>query len=572
MGDVVLQGDRDASELTKMLDNRDPQRVMTMKLTNCILADPDALERQISRCTRLQNLHCLSTRLKPSGLVRLLLGPLQQLRHLEFSIVVKDDDVAAEVANVEDMIGDQEHRESSLVYLYVELVNASNFALLLVMLPLFPMLNELHVHVLRGLLEPAFTKCSYILRTYERIATFKMTSEVASRSEHMPGTTPSMVRAARACGNVMQLRSHTRCNYLRLSDLAEGPESVHSIDPVLLIAYYDDATPSHFAAASGPGRWQNVHAVQRFCMLLFHTGNTRFYPHANTSYFQPLCSFFGRFTSLAELNINSFHCAGDIDMTAVLATARFPAMRALSISPCALQHSGAVSRLSELSEFLEDLDIRFKSGGYYNRCATCLTALVLEEQPMADLQARTELMRFTLAYVPEVSSYQFLRKLTVAEVRLIESPCTENRSYTGLNVLLSQNLRLRRLVIVDKHLAVDQPNLQRIVGNVVQLRLLVLCSEDTIDEDPVPHWLGVADLLANLEVMHVHFRSANGSMERMTWLRRPETDAALQGVVQADPDVQDGGWLLHNRPCVVCSTETFIGLVKPHNRGTRTHF
>ncbi|KAL1480211.1 hypothetical protein MTO96_051230 [Rhipicephalus appendiculatus] len=262
------------------------------------------------------------------------------------------------------------------------------------------------------------------------------------------------------------------------------------------------------------------------------------YPCADVAYHDGLVDFLRHFRNnneseqyehLAELNANSFHCGAGLDMTEVLLEAGLTSLTALSLSPCGLRRLDA----AELSVG--------RNGG-----------------------------RLTFVAVPRFRSLDFLSHCNVRELRMGGRNLLKSKQLGDVLVL---NERLRCLILGYDDMEFDA-SLYKNLEKLRNLRLLCLRSRayhDTLDVKGYIQSLGSS--MEHLKVLHVHYTGRNHSFQRLTWVRRAETVLELRcelDDVLVEPFLC--GRVLSDSPCVVCTMQTFIGLVKPKYRDVHTKF
>ncbi|XP_065291951.1 uncharacterized protein [Dermacentor albipictus] len=558
-----LLANQEAQALTPLLDDDDASlAVLQMDITSCIFAKPDELLGCIRRCTELRSLHCVGCPLKACDLLSLLLHQLRKLERLHFSLVAQHD-VDKDVANVRNIAQEaQGVTASSIRSMYVEVRDSSNCMLLKTLLSSCPNLSELHVHFVNGDFSYALLHCVEVQETLSQLSNVTFSSEVPA-SLHMGVPDALNLRSCmQICANVNYRKSASDTyNCARLVDLAFARASGDLPSQLVVVAVHkDDLLAERIRMASRARSWTTV---RQLCLVLvppepIHAD----YPTVGAKYHACLHEFFVATVShVVELNVNSFHFGVGLDLTQLIRNAEMNSLRALSVPPCGLSHPSALRRLASKCPRLEELDVRLYRRGRLFSCSVCEGQFSLSASDVALLNAdvpytRRWLCRLTLSDLPSLASLRFLERCKVAELRLVNCPETLREEYAMLGQFLADNNHLRYLLLQQPWLPFGEksflPNLYHLRG----LHYLCLLTEASVSDEKATFFLNCLDcLLPRLKVAHVHYRRpANGAQQRVTWMRTASKGG--RGVV------------LHDRPCVLCSTVTFIGLAKPQ----RHHF
>lgn len=147
--------------------------------------------------------------------------------------------------------------------------------------------------------------------------------------------------------------------------------------------------------------------------------------------------------------------------------------------------------------------------------------------------------------------------LTVDELRLVD--CADVSQFTDIGNLLALNNMLTSLLIRNAALPFGTCNLLDNMTCARRLQYLCLLSDVPVSDDIAQaHVTQLANVLLQLICVHVHYRSMEtGREQRITWLR----DTV---------EIAKEGHFFRDGPCIICSTATFIALVKPKNRDCLT--
>ncbi|KAH6931573.1 hypothetical protein HPB50_025462 [Hyalomma asiaticum] len=575
MPDVDLRPGQEATVLEQKLDGAKPP-VGKLTLTNCVVADPDDLLRCVMRCTELRMLYCLSSGIRLKHLVDYVLPALKNLSHLEFTLDKRED--VEELSTTSHNIRTCDTLSESINYLYVEVAGSSRTELVTEMISRLPNVFELHVHILRGKLSDLVSIIEGAWRESAHILCLKITSEVPPEVQReprddVPSDGPRFGDYANVCGNLLLRRDPPTRNCFRLRDLAVRTDRLHPIEPVIVVVNIDETTPIHvqMGDAGTKNEWYDVHSLS--LVLVGPDGPfLQEVARAGESFHSGLVSFLDQFrskstaiSSLKELNVSSFHFREDLDFTEVLSEAGLTALTALSVTPCGISHPGALQRLAATCTQLEDLDIRIYTN--YRKCFRCWQPLSL--CPVAASQLSLNRGRLTFSNVMDIYSLHFLSVCQISELRMSGMCSDPRKRVKDVIAAVRQNESLRSLVLNFFGIVFDQ-DFTESLAMLLALRFLCL-------QTPMPHDIftvrsfmeTVTTSSPMLEVMHVHFtHNETGSTQRYTWVRKAESVEELRSAEAPPGPVQ--GDLFTDRPCVICSTQTYIGLVKPHNRGART--
>ncbi|XP_065292437.1 uncharacterized protein [Dermacentor albipictus] len=561
---VRLRANERACALEQRLNEVDASAdVHELDLTNCIFADPDKLSVLISKCTGLRYLRCVACSLRSSDLFRLIFDWLPNLVQVEFSLVARTG-VDSEVREVLDLV--PRIRESPVRNLrraYVEVGGYENFKLLSLLVRLCPNLAELRVHLVHGVFWNALLECRDILRDYVVSQTFVFTSEVPASIQHELTVPIELTNCAAICANVSWDRRSDSWNCTRFIDLALFNQDGLTLPSQMIVfaVHEGNLTPEWIYRAAGKHVWSEV---RQLCLVLYPAErHSAAYPTAGGNYRQSLRELLTAVQHIVELNVSSFHFRADNDFTAMLEEVRLPSLRALCAPPCGFCHRFALRRLALSCPNLEDLDVRFDRQGSLARCAACDGGFCTEpEEDMDGSHAngpflRIKLVGLTLSDVPRLISMWFLEHCRAVTVRLADCLSSMFCDYERMGELLI-DARPRHLVLKLHSLPLSENFFLSKLIHITSLQYLAILLADPMAEDVAEMCVStLTTRLPDLRCLHVHYPSTSGGTEqRVTWMRQEGT--------------AEGGGVVCDRPCFLCSTATFIGLIKPINRDFQT--
>ncbi|KAL3236866.1 hypothetical protein MRX96_022121 [Rhipicephalus microplus] len=234
-----------------------------------------------------------------------------------------------------------------------------------------------------------------------------------------------------------------------------------------------------------------------------------------------------------------------------LAAGRFCLCAAVLVSDEVFRTQTAVVLLP----ILRDLDVRVVARGNHLYCGSCDTAnTALPAQGSSDVPLLSfSITRLTLCDVNyRVLPLYFEHYRAAATLRLSGWCPVGMTHYDSFFRHLGQFMALRCLVLQNKDLPLNHRRLMASVSVMPNLQHLCLLTSLWVSEADVSKC--IRDSIAHsaqLKCVHVHYRRHNCWLQqRFTGLHRPQGQVLFQG-----------------GPCFACcSTETFIGLVKPLNR------
>ncbi|XP_049514989.1 uncharacterized protein LOC125941541 [Dermacentor silvarum] len=319
-------------------------------------------------------------------------------------------------------------------------------------------------------------------------------------------------------------------------------------------------TPDLEGRLHDAGSWHDWSDLRSLCIVLFsQRPDDTVYPAVGAAYDGVLRDFFGRFSSLSELNVSSFHFGDGIDFTELLSTPALQRLRALCLPPCGMRQSGAVRRLAISISDIEDLDIRLNVGGRHQSCHSCNQQLVIETADTSVFSVSTGQGRLTFCNVPNLASLSFLGSCQVPHLRFIDiddNPCFD---YNSLAKAICTNLNdsLRSLVVKIGSLNFLHPSFTSSLCGAVFLERLCLLSNTRLQSQVAESVIkSLAVKLGSISYLHMHYVDEAGREARLTWIR------LLDGIAGQS----HRGEVMAGKPCIMCSTQTFIALAKPRRR------
>ncbi|KAH6941369.1 hypothetical protein HPB50_017108 [Hyalomma asiaticum] len=503
--------------------------LQSLNISNCIVAHPRSLLSILSSLKNLHTLSCIACPLQPSLLLDQLLSSLQKLTRLEFSLV-EVEDATEETIKIWDFRKVHLGKKTSLCEMYVEVMNDDNMKLLLGFVEYSPLLKDIHIYITKYIrTDYGVISCLRIVETLKELAIFTLTCEAPSTTQSEPFTQPlDLQKCMRIHGTVLFRKSTNSLSYALLRDLATSPGSVLPIEPAVLVAVKRPDLEAQLFYASSRHNWSEL---QSLCLLLFLKGlRANVYPVVGVECTTVLREFFARMPNLVELNVSSFHFDG-VDFTELMPTAALQRLRALSLPPCGLSHQGAVRRLAQGLGDIEELDIRLNVDGRHNICFFCNDELAIE---LVDVSA-----------------------LNIGSGRLTLNPRFD---YGALCKALRANDTVRSIVVKlpDINLAEGSFETQLCPANALER----LCIVTTTKLNASKAKMIVASMgrqLPSIFYLHIHYVDVETrTMTSVTWIRASEGDVAEKW--------SQPGKVMLGKPCIMCSTQTFVALPKPRCR------
>lgn len=549
-----------ATELAEWLlqDLAVTSQLLELDLTDCVALDRHWVHEYIGWCHNVLRLRCIACPLIPSLLMQTLRRRLWKLQDIEFTLTPPDD-FDRQLKELQRL--GSSYQVATVRRVYVELDGELNCMLLWSLLKYFPLMQHLHIHLLSGSFREVVHVIQGILQDSLFLETFTFTSEVPSTMQQVPGDGADFFVWSFVCGNATFWQSGEFCSYARLRDLATIPECGYLPSPLLLVVEHDEELVNgRIGDAIYRHDWSSVCCL---CLVLFpgQTLSTT-YPRADGVYLDPLRELMRVLEHVVELNVSSFHFGPGLDLVQLLQYGALRFLQALSAPPCGLRHPFALRRLAQLCRNLKDLDVRLDRQGRFDECSTCNLDFCFDSDDLAALHQdvpsyRCGLHRLTLSDVPALASLRFLERSQVVELRLSSCIQPSHPDFQDIGEVLSKNASLRYLVLKDSDLPFGSTSMLTNIEQVQSLEYLCLVSAVLLDSHVADmHVKELVNKLPRLHCLHVHYRNKDDELEkRITWMRRDDAD--------------EDGILVENSPCVLCSTATFIGLVKPRNRGFR---
>ncbi|KAK8762056.1 hypothetical protein V5799_026676 [Amblyomma americanum] len=569
-----LPANADASVLKKHLDTQGTA-LLRLSLTNCLVADVKELCRLAGRCEKLHTLDCIGCPLKAVDLLRLLLGPLKKLTHLKFSLQAYESILGQLLKYLGQVTGGElrKHKACNVRRMYVEVVGDPSVVVLEAFLGYCPNVTDLHVHLASGSINNAVWRCAQILGSRSRMEAFVLTSEVECMAPREVPAVPAFENCAPVRASAIYRCQDNSWNCAWLRDLATSAKSSPLSEPLIVVAMNQSKLPQQIHDASWHNNWSDL---RTFCLILSSPPEVEGILHATAEAAcnVPLQNLFAECKNLIELNVSSFHSGHDLDLSEVLGAPALRQLQALSLAPCGLRYGGAVERLAQHCPNIEDLDVRYFSNDGNTVCIFCEEELRFSPDEAANLSVSRSNGRLTLDHVPRMESLKFLASCMVAELRILDYSPTPLRQFEHLGQLLKFNSSLRTLVLRYEGLFFTSIMFQRDIMNATKLRYLCVLSDEQLNSSTAESVVGnLGYSLPRLEAFHAHYKTREKITKKVTWLRAASSPDQLEGVAAAAPGTAPWtrhGYLLHGKPCILCWTQTFIGLLKPHNRGRMT--
>ncbi|KAH7935870.1 hypothetical protein HPB52_014439 [Rhipicephalus sanguineus] len=373
--------------------------------------------------------------LRPSVLLEHLLTSLQNVTHLEFSLVEAFNYAKEELLKIRLLANVHKGRETKVRKVYVEVADEKNADLLQTFLRYCPYLRDLHVHFVRYV--------RFDLGLVNRLSTFTFTCEASSTAQSDPRQPVDLSYCIDLHGNVVFRKRPQAYNCAQLRNLALSPNTAFPLEPVVLVAVETKDLGRQFLIAGSRHNWSKLRSL---CVLLY-AGNLdqTVCPTISANYETALRDFFAKLLNLVELNVSSFHFSDGVDFTELLAAPALRRLRALSLPPCGLRQNGAVRRLALGLSDIEDLDIRLNLDGRHESCSSCSRELVIAP---ADASAfRLGSGRLTLSNVPNLASLNFLECLQVSCLRFIDVSAGPRFDFHALAKVVRYGNILHSLVV-----------------------------------------------------------------------------------------------------------------------------
>ncbi|KAH7935791.1 uncharacterized protein LOC119405111 [Rhipicephalus sanguineus] len=526
----------------------------SLNISNCIVAVPALLLSLASGLRNLQTLSCIACPLKASLLLDRLLTSLQNVTQLDFSLVDAMDDAKEELFKIRHLGIVHAGKQTNIRKMYVEVADKHNTQVLLLFLNYCPLLKDLHVHFVHDVSSDlCAATCSSIADHLLNLVIFTVTCEAPSTAQSDPRQPIDLRYCIDLHGNAVFRKSPLAFNCAQLRNVVLSPNSTFPLEPVVLVAV--DRPDLGFLI--GVPRY-NCSQLRSLCVLLYARNlDQAVYPTISTMHSTALRQFFAKLHNLVELNVSSFHFDDSVDFTELLAAPALQRLRALSLPPCGLRPEGAVRRLALRLGDVEDLDIRLNLDGRHKSCRSCDKELTIE--PVDASAFRNGSGRLTLSNVPNLVSVNFLPHFKMPHLRFIDDSDVPHFDYRALSMTLSSSKTLRSLVIGMALINFSEMSFEFLLCPAIALERLCLLTKTKLATWKA-HLVveAMARQLPTIFYIHIHYVDVEtGSETTVTWIGRHEGEAAGPS---SRPSV------MQKKPCIMCSTQTFVGLAKPHYR------
>ncbi|KAL1443375.1 hypothetical protein MTO96_007463 [Rhipicephalus appendiculatus] len=494
--------------------------LQSLNISNCIVAQPAGLLSLLSGLHSLETLSCIACPLKPSDLLDLLLSSLQNVTSLEFSLVETVNDAAVEVIKIVDVVGVRNHgRVTNIRSIYLEVAGPQNVNVLWAFMPHCPHVTHIHLHFVEYaslLIVPlAFSRAAGLLAGLRELAT-----SCESQPTNAPDPWPvNLRRLINNHANAVFRSNPTRWNYIRLYELAVSRDRTLPFGPVVIVALARPDLDRYFTYAVPGHNWGRLKSL---CLLhVSERLDTDFYPTVCGAHAPALRNFFARLTNLVELNVCSVHFEDDIDFTTLLYVR---SEEAACPVPAALRPV----------------------------CLYCYDELLVDPGDASLFCASSS--RLTLSNVPNLASLRFLESCPVAHLRFIDVSGEPRYDYGALSRAIRYSTYLRSLVVKLWDIDFDSDSFESSLFPAEALERLCILSKTKLRSWKAQQIVEkMACHLPSIFYLHIHFVDiATDKETTATWIRLPGGDTEGQSFL--------------GKPCVMCSTETFIALVKPRCR------
>ncbi|XP_049514988.1 uncharacterized protein LOC125941540 [Dermacentor silvarum] len=532
-----------------------------LDISNCIVANPEDLLWYISGLQTLHTLKSLACPLSASFLLDSLLRSLENVIHLEFSLVDSREDAEEQlmkVRHIAHVANARRNRETKLRKVFVEVAGEENMQVLSAFLMYCPHVTDLHihmVHITRSDVDVA--SCVRTVEGLRSLKVFTLTCEALLPTRPEPVWSLDLQYCAGIYGNVVFRKRNNWLNYALLRDLFRTSIAVLPGEPIVLVAFDTPDLEVWLDEAASQYDWSDL---QSLCIALFSQNyDETVYPVVGAAYDAVLRDFFAKFSNLTELNVGSFHFGDGIDFTELLSTSALRRLRALCLPPCGMRQNCAVSRLAVTIGDIEDLDIRLNVGGRHQTCDSCSKQLLIQTAYASVFRVKTGHGRLTLCNVPNLASLDFLRNCHVAHLRYVDIDDKPRFDYMSLAKALCADVHvsLRSLVVKFGNIDFYDANFTTSLCTAVFLERLCLLSDTRLPPRFAEEMIkGMAIQLPSISYLHIHYVDEVGKEARLTWIRVLDDSAGKSQREQ----------VIAGKPCIMCSTQTFIALSKPRRR------
>ncbi|XP_075528825.1 uncharacterized protein LOC142560534 [Dermacentor variabilis] len=532
-----------------------------LNVSNCIVAKPGDILWYISGLEKLQTLRSVACPLSANFLLDSLLRSLENVTHLEFSLVDSKEDAEEQqikIRHIKHVANGRRKRETGLRKVFVEVEGEENMQVLSAFLAYCPHVTDLHVHVVHPARSDVdVATCVRAVESLHSLEVFTLTCEAPLRTRPEPVWPLNLAYCAGILGNVVYRKRQNSLNYALLRDLFRSVIPVIHGDPVVLIAFSTPDLEEQLHDAAIRYDWSGLRSL---CVMLFpQSPDDTAYPAVSTACDAVLRKFFSRFSRLTELNVSSFHFGDGVDFTELLATPALQRLRALCLPPCGMRQSGAVFRLTVAIGDIEDLDIRFNAGDRLQSCDSCNKQLLVETTYMTVFRVRKGYGCLTLCNVPNLASLDFFLNCQVPYLRFIDVSDNPRFDYLSLAKALCTNVNtcLRSLVVKFANIDFYDANFVTSLYPALFLKRLCLLSNTRLSSSCAEERIkALAAQIPSISYLHIHYVDEAGKEARLTWIRLPE-DAAGNS---------EQAKVMTGKPCIMCSTQTFVALSKPRRQ------
>lgn len=566
-----LQGHRTLNE--KSLDAK------SLYMNNCIAAGAQEMFECISPCVNLTELRVLKCIVNPTDMDEILTRRLPFLEILEWSLF-EERFYDVNFLGALGIIRQSDTKVQNLFFMYVEVVGRgpqSRYHVLNAILDKCATLKHLYVHAACNAGVDSVDACGPTARAYcAKMESFTYTNEGVSKYSRLyqkqrcrpspavkkdgrsPVSSPHFESSAAICGSLMYYNvPEVKSNCVALP-VRKGMPARRWRTIVAALRNNWNKTSGHRFNDKDREAWSSVRCLAVGSYLPDKNAPaadgcfpTSFLSSADVKF---LDMFFYICGSIVELNLNAAHFSDEIDWCYIV-SGTLQQLKALAVPRCALNRAESFNHLALWCRSLKEVDVRVKHGCTTAECGGCAAPMVIYSD-LSEVMRGINLRRFTLWNVDCPVPDRFLRNLEVSELRVsLPRPL----SVRGAGGMLAENENLTFLVYEDKYLNLGSAVFQRELARLKNVRYLCLITHRRTRETVVDAFLGrLQRCLAHLTTVHLHYSDSERTTRRVTWIRLPS---------HCQP-ARDTGVVLRDKPCVLCSTSTFIGLTKPRNQST----
>ncbi|KAH7935789.1 uncharacterized protein LOC119405110 [Rhipicephalus sanguineus] len=536
-------------------------KLLSLNISNCIVAEPEGLLSLLPRLQYLQSLSCIACPLRASVLLEHLLTSLHNVAHLDFSFVGTEHDAKEELAKILQLKHVHKDKETQVRTLYAEVAADDNIEVLNAFVRYCPHVTDFHLHFVH--LASYYDIVTTFASVVKNVRSLEVVTTTCEALTAMQSSTAAAIASLpddpECCldifANMVYQRKRKCLNYAPLQVLRRSTDPILPDEPVVLVAFNRADFDASLLNVVRSCQWSDL---QSLCILDFSPiQNERTYPTVGATHNAAFRQFFGRFCNIVELNVNSLHFDDGIDFTELLDTPTVLRLRALSLAPCGLQKSGAMHRLALGTSDIEDLDVRLNIDGRHSSCNYCSKELLLDPEDVSAFGEKSG--RLTLSNVPNLASLNFLKSCPVANLRFIDVSERPRFDFKALASSVHHSNTLLSLVVRLASIDLDTESLKNSLCPARALERVCLLSKTKLRTSAAERIVeAVASQLQSILYLHIHYVDIEtGRDTSVTWMRLPEGDAGAQ---------PRRGKVMSGKPCIMCSTQTFIALVKPRRR------